>query len=112
NDELDFGWVESFFKNSLAFIQAKSQDSISQENLIRFFQARVKGIIEKVGDDKTKWKSITNSGIPLNSDLFLESKMDEIMVELFSFDISEKSIDDKIILANSIIGIIEQMPVL
>jgi len=112
NDEINFGWVESFFKNSLAFIQAKGQDSISQENLIRFFQARVKGIVEKVGDDKTKWKSITNSGIPLNSDLFLESKMDEIMVELFSFDISEKSIDDKIILANSIIGIIEQMPVL
>lgn len=111
-DELDFGWVESFFKNSLAFIQAKNQNDVTEENLIKFFQARVKGIIKKVGDDKTKWKSITNSGIPLKSDLFLESKMNEILLSALSFGISEKSIDDKISLTISISKIIEQMPVL
>ncbi|MBL7789352.1 MAG: DEAD/DEAH box helicase [Chitinophagales bacterium] len=111
-DEIDFGWVESFFKSSLAFIQAKNQDVVSTENILKFFQARVKGIIKKVGNDKTKWKSLTNSGIPLNSDLFLESKMDEILLAVRSFGDSEKLIDDKISLANATINIIEQMPIL
>jgi replicative superfamily II helicase len=109
---IDFGWIEEFFRNSLAFIQARKQKVVSEENLIKFFQARVNGIIKKVGEDKLKWKSIINSGIPLNSDLFLESKMEEIILALLSFGISDNTIDDKIILANSIIKILDKMPVL
>lgn len=113
DDEIDFGWVETFFRNSLALIQSKKeQGAVSEENLIRFFQARVKGIIKKVGDDKTKWKSIINSGIPLNSDLFLESKMLDIMLALIAFSKSEKKLDDKILLTNTIIKTIDKMPVL
>ena len=112
DNALDFGWVETFFKSSLAFIQIKNQNALSQESLIKFFQARVKGIIKKVGDDKTKWKAIINSGIPLNSDLFLESKMGEIIIAALSFGVSEKSTEDKILLVNSVTKIIQQMPVL
>lgn len=110
--DIDFGWIEDFFRNSLAFIQVKKQQELSEQSLINFFEARVKGIIQKVGEDKTKWKAIINSGIPLNSDLFVESKMEEIILALLSFGISEKTIDDKIILANSIIMILDKMPVL
>ncbi len=109
---VDFGWIENFFRNSFAFIQAKRQTRLSEQNLIGFFQARIKGIIKKVGDDKQKWKSIINSGIPLNSDLFLESKIPEIQSELSLFSISEKTIEDKIILTNSILKIIDKMPIL
>lgn len=110
--EIDFEWVEIFFRNSLSFIQIKNQDIISESNLIDFFKARIKGIIKKVGEDKNKWKSIINSGIPLNSDLFLEEKLEEISSKLFLYSISNKSIDDKILLTNSIIKTIDQMPVL
>lgn len=112
DDAIDFGWIETFFRNSLAYIQAKGQEAISEENLIRFFQARVKGIIKKVGEDKTKWKAIINSGIPLNSDLFLESKMFDIMLALLAFSKSAKALGDKILLTNTIIKTIDKMPVL
>jgi len=112
DNTIDFAWIETFFRNSLAYIQAKGQKDISEENLIRFFQARIKGIIKKVGEDKTKWKAIINSGIPLNSDLFLESKMFDIMLALLAFSKSEKEIDDKILLTNTIIKTIDKMPVL
>ncbi|MDF5691491.1 DEAD/DEAH box helicase [Aquirufa aurantiipilula] len=111
-DIIDFGWIEDFFRNSLAYIQAKKQIELTEDNLIKLIEARVKGIIQKVGQDKAKWKSIINSGIPLNSDLFVESKMEEIILTLFSFGISENIIDDKIILANSIIKILDKMPLL
>lgn len=112
DEAIDFGWIETFFRNSLAYIQAKGQEAISEENLIKFFQARVKGIIKKVGEDKSKWKAIINSGIPLNSDLFLESKMFDIMLALLAFSKSEKELDDKILLTNTIIKTIDKMPVL
>lgn len=111
-EEIDFNWIETFFRNSLAYIQIKNEDALSKDNLITFFQARVKGIIQKVGDNKNKWKSIISSGIPLNSDLFIESKMDEIIQTVTAFNISGKSIENKIDLANSIIKIIDKMPVL
>lgn len=112
DEAIDFGWIETFFRNSLAYIQAKGQEAISEENLIKFFQARVKGIIKKVGEDKSKWKAIINSGIPLNSDLFLESKMFDIMLALLAFSKSEKELDDKILLTNIVIKTIDKMPVL
>lgn len=111
-EEINFEWIESFFRSSLSFIQIKNQNIISEENLINFFTARVKGIIKKVGDDKNKWESIINSGIPLNSDLFLEEKIPEISSKLFLYSLSEKTIDDKIVLTNAIIEIIDKMPVL
>jgi len=110
--EIDFSWIETFFRQSLAFIQIKNQQIISEDNLISFFVARVKGIIAKVGEDKQKWKSIINSGIPLNSDLFLESKMEEIKLAIFVYSVSDETIEDKIHLANSIVKIIDRMPVL
>lgn len=110
--EIDFSWVEDFFSKSLAFIQVEKQTSVSQESLLKFFKSRVEGIVKKVGKDRTKWKSIINSGIPLNSDLFLESKMDEIIAICLLYGSSEKSIDDKIILANSIVKSLKEMPVL
>lgn len=112
NEIIDFSWIETFFRQSLAYIQIKNQKIISEENLINFFVARVKGIIAKVGEDKQKWKSIINSGIPLNSDLFLESKMEEISLVIFVYSLSDETIEDKINLANTIIKIIDKMPVL
>lgn len=111
-DEIDITWVEEFFRNSLAFIQLSKQQICSEEQLINFFKARVQGIIKKVGEDREKWKSITNSGIPLNSDLFLEEKINEIINLCSIFGISEQSVDDKILLAIEITEILKEMPVL
>jgi replicative superfamily II helicase len=110
--DIDFSWVEKIFARSLAFIQIEKQNAISQPNLLKIFEARVKGIVRKVGEDRMRWKSIINSGISLNSDLFLESKMGEVKEVLVLFNSSEKSIDDKVRLANSIIKILEKMPIL
>lgn len=111
-DEADYGWIENFFKNSLAYIQIKENDGLSRENLISFFKARVSGIQNKVGNNRDRWKSIINSGIPLNSDLFIESKMEEIALLLSSFGGSEKNLVAKVELALSLITVIRETPVL
>lgn len=110
--EIDYDWVETFFRNSLAYIQIKENYSLTKKNLISFVIAREKGIIKKVGSDNKRWKSIIKSGIPLNSDLFIEERLPEIIEVIKSFNEVEKNIDVKNEIARSILKIIEKIPVL
>jgi replicative superfamily II helicase len=110
--EIDYEWIETFFRNSLAFIQNRGKPSLTQENFISFIKARTRGIIKKVGNDSNKWKSIINSGIPLNSNLFLESKLPELIDVVFSFSVTERTIDDKIEITGNLIKIISKIPIL
>lgn len=109
---IDYDWIETFFRNSLAYIQIKEKDSVTKENLISFVKARVAGIIKKVGGDITKWKSIIKSGIPLNSDLFIEDKLTDIIKVIEPFKESDKSIDSKIDFTRALINLIIKIPVL
>lgn len=109
--EIDYNWVENFFRNSLAYIQIKDNDYFTKDNLVSFVTARVRGIIKKVGEDRNKWKSIIKSGIPLNSDLFLESKLPEIIDLIKIFNENEKTIEIKIEIIIKIIKVIERIPI-
>jgi len=112
NEEIDYEWIETFFRHSLAYIQIEDDNSFTKENLIAFIKARVKGVIIKVGNENNKWKAIIKSGIPLKSDLFLESKMHGIVDLMTSYHEIEKTIELKIELANTIIKLIDKIPVL
>jgi replicative superfamily II helicase len=109
--EIDYEWVETFFRQSLAYIQINEGSSFTQEDLISLAKARVKGIVTKVGTDKKRWKSIIKSGIPLNSDLYLEDKLPEIVETLKPFYELDKTVDVRIQISNAIIKIIQEIPV-
>lgn len=109
---INYDWIDTFFRNTLAYIQIRENSTITKENLISFVKARVKGVIKKVGEENNKWKSIIKSGIPLNSDLFLETKLNDIADIVKSFNDIEKTIDTKIEIAKEIIKLISKIPVL
>lgn len=110
-EEIDYDWIEKFFTNSLAYIQIKEHSSLTKENLVSFVKARVKGIIKKVGIDGSKWKSIIKSGIPLNSDLYLENNLLSISL-LLPWEVEEITVDRKIEILKALIKIINKIPVL
>jgi replicative superfamily II helicase len=110
-EQLDYGWIEDFFRNSLAYIQIKEDDSITKGELLSFVKARVTGIIKKVGGDNNKWKSIIKSGIPLNSDLFIESTLTEIIKILKPYVEFENTIETKIEITKAIIVLLDKIPV-
>jgi hypothetical protein len=112
DSDTDYSWIETFFRNSLAYIQIKNEDTLSQENLISFVKSRIQGVVKKVGDDRNKWKSIIKSGIPLNSDLFIENKLAEIIPAINTFFESGNTLESKIELTKTIIKIIDKIPVL
>jgi hypothetical protein len=111
-DEDDFGWTDDYFRNSLAYIQAEKSKEITGEQVIQFLKARTKGIIKKVGDDKSKWNSIVKSGIPLNSDLQIEDKLDLLIDIIQNYLSNEINIDTKIALLKEIENEIKDINVL
>ncbi len=111
-NNFDYEWIESFFRNSLAYIQLKNKDSLSEDEFVSFVKARVKGIINRVGTSPDKWYSIINSGIPLNSDLFLEDRLFEIINILEEYKDDEKSTAIKVAIAQKIVQAIQDVSVL
>ncbi|WP_087093374.1 DEAD/DEAH box helicase [Elizabethkingia anophelis] len=112
-DEINLEWTEPFFARSLAFIQAESETSISSEEVSELLQARIMGIVEKVGNDRGKWNSVVRSGLPLNTDLIIEERLD-IIIGLVqdSYENDSTLVETKIKLLTALENILEDLPVL
>ncbi|SFT71667.1 DEAD/DEAH box helicase [Algoriphagus locisalis] len=108
----NFDWTDDYFRSSLAFIQAEQTEGITGNEVIQFLKARTKGIITKVGDDREKWNSIIKSGIPLNSDLQIEDKLDLLIYIIREYLSNEINIDTKIKLLKDIEDEINEINVL
>jgi len=102
-------WIDDYFKNSLAFIQAEHESSITQEEIIHFLKARNKAVIGIAGDS-SNWESLVKSGIPLSSSVLIEVYIDEIKEIVQTYSQSEKNISDTIEIMKKVENLIQQMP--
>jgi hypothetical protein len=101
-DGNDFTWVEEYFVKSLAYIQANNHTDITGDEVIGFVKARIKGITIKVGEEKNDWEKVVTSGIPINSDLQIEDKLDDIITFIQSYIINDKTLENRILLLEKI----------
>jgi len=108
----NYEWTDDYFRNSLAYIQAQYTEGITGEEVIEFLKARTKGIVSKVGQDRDKWKSIIKSGLPLNSDLQIEDKLDLLIIIIQKYLSAEINIDTKINLLKDVENEINEINVL
>ncbi|MBU2062664.1 MAG: DEAD/DEAH box helicase, partial [Bacteroidetes bacterium] len=108
----NYDWADDYFRKSLAYIQAEQSKEISGEEVVQFLKARIMGIIAKVGDNRDKWNSIIKSGIPLNSDLQIEDKLDVLINIIQEYLTNEINIDTKINLLKAIENEIKEINVL
>ncbi|MCY4298920.1 MAG: DEAD/DEAH box helicase [Flavobacteriaceae bacterium] len=115
-DSTDVAWVEEFFKKSLAYLQcAKYKDDIfnEEEQVITFIEARIGGILKAVGQDSKKWEAHIRSGIPLQSDLIIEKRLQKIIESIDRFFAKKVySIEAKTELLSFIEKIVNQTPIL
>lgn len=102
-------WIDSDFRNSLAYIQAKNEPGITQEEILQFLKARNKAVINIAGS-ASNWDSIVKSGIPLSASLFIEKNIENIKIIIQVYNHSEQGINDTIELIKNIEKLIQQMP--
>jgi DEAD/DEAH box helicase-like protein len=105
-------WVDDYFAKSLAYLQTKYYEDITGEEVIRFVKARIKGITRKVGEEKENWKKVVCSGIPINSDLQIEERIDEVISFVQSYIVGDKTLEDRISLLENIENTINDINVL
>jgi hypothetical protein len=108
NEEVDYDWIENFFSKSLAYLQ--SDIIVNGEEVLNLITARVKGIVNRIGDDRNFWRSNIKSGLPLNSSLILEEKLDEIIQKVEEYSLTLQTINDKLELVKFLELIIIELP--
>jgi replicative superfamily II helicase len=105
-------WVDDYFTKSLAYLQTKYYDDITGEEVIKFVKARIEGITKKVGEEKENWENVVSSGIPINSDLQIEDRIDEVIGFIQNYIISDQTLEDLILLLENIENTINNINVL
>lgn len=102
-------WIDDYFKNSLAYVQAQNESNITQEEVIQFLKARNKFVV-RIAGDSSNWESIVKSGIPLSSSVLIEEHVEEIKEIVQIYNQSEKNISDTIEIIKRVESLIQQMP--
>lgn len=105
-------WVDNYFAKSLAYLQAQYYTDITGDEVIRFVKARIKGITRKVGEEKEDWENVVSSGIPINSDLQIEERIDEVIGFVQSYIVGDRTLEDRISLLENIENTINDINVL
>lgn len=102
-------WIDDYFKNSLAYIQAQHESNITQDEVIQFLKARNRAVV-RIAGHSSNWESIVKSGIPLSSSVLIEEHVEEIKEIVQIYNLSEKNINDTVEITKRVENLIQQMP--
>ncbi len=102
-------WIDDYFRNSLAYIQAQAESNITQDEVIQFLKARNRAVV-KIAGHSSNWESIVKSGIPLSSSVLIEEHIEDIKEIVKTYNLSEKNISDTIEIIKKVENLIQQMP--
>ncbi|MBB6054913.1 DEAD/DEAH box helicase [Tolumonas osonensis] len=102
-------WIDTVFRNSLAYIQAKEDGDVSQEDIIKFIKSRNQAVLNMAGDYEN-WENMVKSGIPLRSSIALDDYIEPIKDSIKIYNDSEGNPDDLAIFSKSIEELIQKLP--
>lgn len=103
-------WIDDVFRSSLAFIQAKQDQSFSEEKIIEILKARNSGVIKLAGEG-TKWHSIASSSVPLRASLVIEHRIDELLKYIRKYIDSDRGFEDLLSLVMELDIFIDSLPI-
>ncbi|MGU3397960.1 DEAD/DEAH box helicase [Priestia sp. D51] len=86
-------WIDDYFRQSLAYIQATHFQRFDGETVISFLKARNKGVLKLAGEP-SNWRGLVSSSIPLRSGLFIKNEINSILDVLSNYQTSEKNIEN------------------
>lgn len=103
-------WIDSAFRNSLAYIQAKSYTEFSSEQVMDVLKARNNGVVKLAGPTST-WKEIACSSIPLKASIFIAGHIEEVTEYIDLYCMSSQSFDDLMDLIQCLDSFVALIPI-
>ena len=110
-DKMSLNWIEDIFSKSLAYIQASKGtiENVTSDNVISFVKSRVAGILKRI-DGRDNWEHLILSGLPLQKSIELDLIFVDIVNLVIDYRLSDKTIDDKVLLLKNIEALISNLP--
>mgnify|MGYP002329339289 FL=1 len=110
-DKMSLNWIEVIFSKSLAYIQASKGtiENVSPDNVISFVKSRVTGILKRI-DGRDNWEHLIQSGLPLQKSIELDLIFVDIVNLVIDYRLSDKTIEDKVLLLKNIETLISNQP--
>lgn len=102
--------VDNYLRGTLAYIQAEKYSGISQNEVIDFLLARNKALKENILPDKSEWKSLATSSLPLASAIKLTEIFGDIIEVGNDYLNSDQELGDKLHLLKQIEVLIYSLP--
>lgn len=110
-NKMSLNWIEVIFSKSLAYIQASKGtiENVSPDNVISFVKSRVTGILKRI-DGRDNWEHLIQSGLPLQKSIELDLIFVDIVNLVIVYRLSDKTIEDKVLLLKNIETLISNQP--
>lgn len=110
-DKMSLNWIEDIFTKSLAYIQASKGtiENVTSDNVISFVKSRVAGILKRI-EGRDNWEYLIQSGLPLQKSIDLDSIFVDIVNLVIDYRLSDKTIEDKVLLLKNIETLISNQP--
>lgn len=102
--------IDDRLRQTLAYIQASEYGSIEQDDVFKFLEARNTALKNIIAPDRSQWKNLISSSLPLASAISLDKVYDEIVENAETYLESDQKIKDKIELLKMTENIIESFP--
>lgn len=102
-DKISLNWIEDIFSKSLAYIQASKGtiENVTSDNVISFVKSRVAGILKRI-EGRDNWEYLIQSGLSLQKSIDLDLILIDIVKLVIDYRLSDKTIDDKVLLLKNI----------
>ena len=103
-------WIDSFFRSSLFFIQAREIKEIDEESLLSYLRKRNSILIDQLGEPEN-WISHIRTGIPLRASISLKTLIPAFEEAALNYQQTEMSITDLVSLVKKLETLVDQLPV-
>ena len=84
-------------------------ENVSPDNVISFVKSRVTGILKRIGG-RDNWEHLIQSGLPLQKSIELDLIFVDIVNLVIDYRLSDKTIEDKVLLLKNIETLISNQP--
>lgn len=102
-------WIDSFFRKSLAYIQASHFGKVNPDNIIQYLKKRNQAVLGMAGEP-SNWKGYISTGIPLRASLRLGNLMNEFKEIFTNYENSDKSTSSLVVALMQIELLVNLLP--
>lgn len=109
NDDEVSGWIDTFFRKSLFYIQANETEELDEESLLTYLKKRNYLVTEQAGNPEN-WLSHIKTGIPVRASLKLDSLLDDFETLYSDYIEGDKSSEDLSNLIQLLEDLVDRLP--